>query len=190
MLPSLNFSKKDPKFTLLGKVFKYIDDEKVEGIYSRNGIKNIPLMIICIKILFVGFYFDYPIFKVVDELSRDNRLKKFVKISGDVPEVSQVYELMSRYSADKFVKIVNSLLKRSNKGSRNPYKKYIVDGMGVECDINHIKQYISPEKLEKLKLKWEYSTTKGHFIGFKVTVVLDEKNLCPCFYINPSRSSK
>jgi hypothetical protein len=33
--------------------------------------------------------------------------------------------------------------------------------------------------LEKLKLKWGYSTTKGHFIGFKVTVVLDEKTLCP-----------
>jgi len=51
--------------------------------------------------------------------------------------------------------------------------------MGVECDINHIKQYISPERLEKLKLKWGYSTTKGNFIGFKVTVVLDEKTLCP-----------
>jgi hypothetical protein len=50
---------------------------------------------------------------------------------------------------------------------------------GVECDINIIKQYISPEKLEKLKLNWGYSTTKGSFIGFKVTVVLDEKILCP-----------
>ena len=30
-----------------------------------------------------------------------------------------------------------------------------------------------------MKLKWGYSTTKGHFIGFKVTVVLDEKTLCP-----------
>jgi len=33
--------------------------------------------------------------------------------------------------------------------------------------------------LEKLKLKWGYSTTKGSFIGFKITVVLDEKTLCP-----------
>ena len=28
MLPNLNFSKKDPKFTLLGGVFKYIDSKK------------------------------------------------------------------------------------------------------------------------------------------------------------------
>jgi len=63
MLPSLNFSKKDPKFTLLGKVFKYIDNKNAMRIYGRNGIKNISMMVICIKILFTGFYFDYPIIK-------------------------------------------------------------------------------------------------------------------------------
>jgi transposase len=96
-----------------------------------------------------------------------------------VPKVSQVYEYISRYSSDKFVNIVNSLLKTCNKNYRKSYKKYIVDSTAVECDINHVKQYISLEKLKKLKLKWGYSTTKGYFIGFKVTVVLDEKTLCP-----------
>jgi hypothetical protein len=179
MLPSLNFSKKDPKFTLLDKVFKYIDNKKAMRIYGRNGIKNIPMMIISIKIIFTAFYFDYPISKVIDEINRDNRLKKFLDIDGELPEVSQVYEYISRYSADNFVNIVNSLLKTCNNTNRNPYKKYIVDGTGVECDINHVKQFISSERLEELDLKWGYSTTKGHFIGFKVTVVLDEKTLCP-----------
>jgi hypothetical protein len=179
MMPSLNFSKKDPKFTLLGRVFKYVDNKNAMRIFGRNGVKNIFMMVTCIKILFMGFYFDYPISKVVDEINRDNRLKKFVNIDGDVPDVSQVYEFISRLSSSKFVDIVNSLLKTCNKINKNPYKKYIVDGTAVEVDINHIKQYISSEKLEKLKLKWGYSTTKGHFIGFKVTVVLDEKTLCP-----------
>ena len=142
-------------------------------------LENISMMVICIKILFTGLYFDYPVSKVVDELNRDNRLKKFLNIDGDVPEISKVYEYISRYSSDKFVKIVNSLLKTFNKKNKNPYNKYIVDGTGVECDINHVKEYISPEKLEKLKLKWGYSTTKKHFIGFKVTVILDEKTLHP-----------
>jgi hypothetical protein len=179
MMPSLNFSKKDPKFSLLKRVFKYIDDKNAMRIYARNGVKNISMMVICIKILFMGSYFDYPISKVIDEINRDNQLKKFLNIDGEVPEVSQVYEYISRYSSDIFVKIVNSLLKRCNKNNNHPYKKYLVDGTAVECDINHIKQYISPERLEKLKLKWGYSTTKGHFIGFKVTVILDEKTLCP-----------
>lgn len=179
MLPSLNFSKKDPKFTLLNKVFKYIDNKNAMRIYGRNGVKNISMMVISIKIIFTAFYFDYPVSKVIYEVNRNNRLKKFLNIDGDVPEASQVYEYLSRYSADKFVNIVNSLLKTCNNNNKNPYKKYIVDGMGVECDINIIKEFISPEKLEKLGLKWGYSTTKGKFIGFKVTVVLDEKSLCP-----------
>lgn len=179
MLPSLNFSKKDPKFTLLNKVFKYIDNKKAMRIYGRNGIKNIPMMVICIKIIFMASYFGYSVSKLIDEINRDNRLRKFIGIGGEVPKVSQVYEYISRYSSDKFVNIVNSLLKTCNKNYRKSYKKYIVDSTAVECDINHVKQYISLEKLKKLKLKWGYSTTKGYFIGFKVTVVLDEKTLCP-----------
>jgi hypothetical protein len=143
MLPSLNFSKKDPKFTLLGGVFKYVDSKKAMRIYSRSGVKNIPMMVICIKILFVGLYFSYPVSKVVDEINRSNQLKKFLNIDGNVPDVSQIYEYVSRHSSDKFVNIVNSILKTCNIIHRNPYKKYIVDGTGVECDINHIKQFIS-----------------------------------------------
>jgi hypothetical protein len=179
MLPSLNFSKKDPKFTLLNKVFKYVDNKNAMRIYGRNGVKNIFMMVISIKILFMSFYFDYPISKLIDEINRDNRLRKFLNIRGEVPEASQFYEYISRYSSEKFVNIVNSLLKTCNKNNKNPYKKYIVDGSPIECDINHIKQYISPEKLKELKLKWGYSTTKGNFIGFKITVVLDEQTLCP-----------
>jgi hypothetical protein len=179
MLPSLNYSKKDPKFTLLGKVFKHIENKNAMRIYSSNGVKNINMMINCIKIIFIGLFFNYPILKVVDELNRDNRLKKFSNIKGDVPNIAQVYEYISRHNSIQFVNIVNSLLKSCNKNYRDVFKKFIVDGTAVECDINIIKQYISPEKLEKLQLKWGYSTTKGSYIGFKVTVVLDERTLCP-----------
>lgn len=33
--------------------------------------------------------------------------------------------------------------------------------------------------LEKLNLKWSHSTTKGTFIGFKVTVVINKATLIP-----------
>ena len=35
------------------------------------------------------------------------------------------------------------------------------------------------EHLEKLNLNWSYSTTKGSFIGFKVTVVINKATLTP-----------
>ena len=64
--------------------------KKAMKICGRNGVKNISMIVICIKILFMGLYFDYPISKVVDEINRSNRLKKFLNINGKVPEVAQV----------------------------------------------------------------------------------------------------
>ena len=49
----------------------------------------------------------------------------------------------------------------------------------LNTDINVIKQFITQERLKKLGLKWGYSTTKKHFIGFKVTVVLERTTLTP-----------
>ena len=38
---------------------------------------------------------------------------------------------------------------------------------------------MSPEHLEKLDLDMGFSTTKGYYIGFKVTLVLEKDTLCP-----------
>ena len=40
MKPGLNYGKHDPKFILLGKVFKFIENEKIKDIFNRNGVKN------------------------------------------------------------------------------------------------------------------------------------------------------
>ncbi|MCC7554314.1 MAG: transposase [Methanobacteriaceae archaeon] len=137
------------------------------------------MMIKSIKIIFTGLYFNYPLSKVIDELNRNDQLRKLLTIDSEIPTSSQVFEYVTRYSGIQFCNIVNSLLKYINKPNRKVKNTYIVDATPVECDINHIKQYITTEKLEELNLKWGYSTTKGNFIGFKVTVVLDEETLCP-----------
>ena len=40
MLPSLNYDSRDPKFNLLGKIFKIIDSKKFKDTCNRKGIKN------------------------------------------------------------------------------------------------------------------------------------------------------
>ncbi|AWX32822.1 hypothetical protein AW729_06800 [Methanosphaera sp. BMS] len=55
----------------------------------------------------------------------------------------------------------------------------MIDATPVDVDINTIKKYITKEELEKLNLKWGFSKTKLHYIGFKVTVVLDKDTLSP-----------
>ena len=54
MQPGLNYDKHDPKFILLGQVFKFIENENVKDIYSRYGITNRGMFVICLKIFFIG----------------------------------------------------------------------------------------------------------------------------------------
>ena len=68
---------------------------------------------------------------------------------------------------------------RFNKQNSGTYNRFIADATPSACDFNNDKHFIPKEHLEKLNLKWGFSTTKGHFIGFKVTVVLNEKTMTP-----------
>ena len=179
MLPSLNYDSRDPKFNLLGRIFKIIDSKKFKDTCNRKGIKNRQMMVNSIKILFMSMYFSYTISDVVNELNRSLKLRKFAGFSNEIPTAEQIYEYMSRYSAEQYCKIVNSTLMRFNKENRGTYNRFIADATPSACDFNNDKHFIPKEHLEKLNLKWGFSTTKGHFIGFKVTVVLNEKTMAP-----------
>ena len=179
MNPSLNYDSNDPKFILLGKIFKIIDSKKTRDVLSRNGITQRQMMVNCIKIFFTTLFFDYELSNVINELNRSRKLRNFFDLKGEVPTAEQVYEYFSRYDSTQYCKIVNSLLIGYHKPKRGTYNTFIVDATPVACEINTAKSYISKEHLEKLKLKWGFSTTKGHYVGFKVTMVLDRDNMVP-----------
>ena len=179
MFPSLNYDLNEPKCSLLSKIFKIIDSKKFRDTCSRNGIKNCQMMINSIKIVFIAMYFDYTISNVVIELNRSKKLRKFAGFSNEIPTAEQIYEYMSRYSAEQYSKLVNSTLMKYNKQNRRLYYCFIGDATPSACDFNNDKHFIPKEHLEKLNLKWSFSTTKGHYIGFKVTVILNEENMNP-----------
>ena len=179
MLPGLNYTKRCRKFRLLDKVFINIDDKKNRHIFSENGVKNIEMMIMCIKIVFLSKFYNYPVSRVIYEINIDKRLKHFLKIENDVPSEAQVYEYLSRYSPDQYNNISNSFFKLFLKLNKTHKSDWIVDATPVACDINILKKYVSPEHLEKLDLDMGFSTTKGYYIGFKVTLVLEKDTLCP-----------
>ena len=178
ILPGLNYDKDDLRFILLGKVFKFIENEKLMDEYNRCGIHNRSLFLICLKIFFMHVFFSYPISGVVDELNRQSALRNFTGIS-EVPSETQVYEYFSRYGPKTYCEIANAILRKLYRPRKSRKSTYITDATPVKCDINIIKKYITPEHLKKLKLKWGYSTTNGHYIGYKVTVVLEKTTKTP-----------
>lgn len=178
MNSSLNYDKHDPKYILLGKIFKIIDNNKTKDTLNRYGIRNRKMMVICIKIFFISLYFSCEVSYVVSELNRSNKLRKFARIES-VPNENQVYEYFSRYNEEQYIQITNSILNTFFRPHKKRKDIYIVDATPVECDFNIVKKFITLDHLNNLNLKWGYATTKGHYIGYKVTVVLEKRTLTP-----------
>ena len=176
--PGLNYDKHDPKFILLRKVFKFIENEKIKDIYNHYGITKRSTFVIYLKIFFMHIFFSYRISDVVNELNRSSKLRKFAGIS-EVPNENQVYEYLSRYDPETYCKIVNSILRKFFKPHKRRKDVYITDATPVECDINILRKYITQKHLKKLRLKFGYSNSKGYFIGYKVTVVLEKTTRTP-----------
>lgn len=54
----LNYSKEDPNYILLGKIFKIIGSRKSNTLMASKGIKNIYMMVLSIKIVFIAIFFN------------------------------------------------------------------------------------------------------------------------------------
>ena len=178
MKPSINLDKKDPKICLLTKILKYFDEKTIKQTLARNNVHNINQMIDCIKIILMTMFYDYTISDMIRELNRNKKLQTHFNINNILTE-QQFYEYFSRYNEEIFNNLTNSMCSKIYKANRNPIKTYLVDATPVAVDINTIKKYITNEDLKKLNLKWGFSKTKKHYIGFKVTVILDKDTLTP-----------
>lgn len=179
MKPSLNYDCQDEKFYYLGKILDFIDSKNAKDCLSRMGIRNRVMVTNCIKILFMSMYFDYTVSDVVNELNRSSKLRKFAHFPEEIPTAEFVYECLSRSSAEQYCGYVNAILKQFYRRNRRKTNTFLVDATPSACDFNKDKRYITKEHLEKLNLKWSFSSTKGAFIGFKVTVVINKDTLLP-----------
>ena len=136
MKPSININQKDPKLCLLNKILKFIDTPNTIKILSRNGIHNTTLFMNCLKIILISMYYDYTMSDVIRQLESDSKRRKYFKIT-EVPSIQEFYEYNSRYNAEQFNNITNSILSQIHKSNKRPIKTYLVDATPVATDINN-----------------------------------------------------
>jgi hypothetical protein len=144
----LNYSKEDPNYILLGKIFKIIGSRKSKTIMSSKGVKNVNMMILSVKVIFTAIFFNTTLEFVVKELKRDKRLRKFYEISN-VPDALQISEFLSRFESDTYVKIVNSILINTKPLKRRGKLTFLVDATPVDLDYNIKRKTRSKKYLEK-----------------------------------------
>ena len=152
MMHHLNYSKEDPNYILLGKIFKIIGSREAKTIMASKGVRNVNMMILSIKIIFNSIYFDLHVEFVVQELKRDEKLKNFFEIS-DVPKASQISEFLKRFKSDTYIEIVNSLLFNVKPLKRRGKLTFIVDATPVDLDYNVKRKHRSKKYLKKQDLK-------------------------------------
>jgi len=179
MKHQLNYSKEDPNYILLEKIFKIIGSRKSRTIIASKGVKNINMMILSIKIIFIAMFFNTTIEFVVKELKRSKKLRKFFKIQNDVPEAVQVSEFLSRFPSNMYVKIVNNILTNVKPLKRRGKQTFIVDATPVDLDYNIKRKKRYKKQLEKQGLKWSYASSYGFYIGFKATIVIEHESALP-----------
>ena len=88
-------------------------------------------------------------------------------------------KIFSTQGPEKLSKALNSILNQSNRTKRRGRKTFIVDATPIDLDFNFRRNKKTKEQLKSLDLKWSYSSSKGFYIGFKATVVIDYDNMKP-----------
>ena len=105
-------------------------------------------------------------------------LRKYFNIS-EVLSADQVYKTFSLQDSDNLIKALNRILNSRNRVKRRGKKIFIVDATPVDLDFNFHRNKKTKEYFKTLNLKWSYSSSKGFYIGFKATIVIDFDSMNP-----------
>ena len=180
----LNLDIKDPNYTLLKEIFKIMDSRETSEILAPFGFKNLDKLVFTFKIIFISMFFSLDIPFILSELESKEKLRKYFKISK-VWSADQVYKTLSLQDPEKLMKALNRILNSRNRVKRRGKKTFVVDATPVDLDFNFNRNKKTKEYLKTLNLKWSYSSSKGFYIGFKATVVIDFDSMNPvCILIH------
>lgn len=174
----LIYDEKDPKWILLCIILKIFDSRKTRQELSKNGLIPLKRSVNILKVIMLALFFDLDVSYVVSELNRDKKLKKQLNID-EVFTAEQISEFLSRYGEEYWCEFTIKLLNRVNFKDKRGVRVIIVDGTDIQIDLNWFGRRISKKSLEKKPYQWGYSSSKGFYIGLKLSLALDCRTMQP-----------
>ena len=123
-------------------------------------------------------FFGFDISFILSELESKEELRKYFNIS-EVLSADQVYKTLSLQNPDNLMKALNRILNSRNRVKRRGKKTFLVDATPIDLDFNFHRNKKTKEYLKTLNLEWSYSSSKGFYIGFKATVIIDYDSMNP-----------
>lgn len=173
----LAVDQRDFRWELLANILNLFDSRETRKIVARHKrLESIDFF----KVVLTSMFFSTTIKYVVEELESREELREFLGVK-DVPSENQVYSFLCRFELESFVSMVLSVLNSTTrKRSRNT--RLLVDCTDVTVDFNYLRNHVKQKDLEFKDYRWGYST-KGLFIGMKLTLVLEYPSLKPLLFL-------
>jgi len=169
----------DSKWILVQQVLKCFDSRRFHQEMAKAKLRPLPKGISVIKITMVALFFSEDISYVVSELKKREELRTFLQIDY-VPNAAYVSRFLGRFTEKQFLQMVlgylNSLCKK-----RSSQTTLIIDSTDIQIDLNWFRRTIKKKDLENRDFAWGYSSTKGFYIGYKATLVVEYPLLRPVY---------
>lgn len=186
MYSPLIVDRMEPKWLLLDQILGCISSRRSQQELSKREITPVPVAVTALKILCLSMFFSVDIAYTVKELRSRRKLRRFLGIS-EVPDIDSLYRFLSRFEEEKFVSLITAFL---NAGCTPKRKRgcstLLIDGTAITLDLNWFRRTFSKKQLEEREYRWGYAPSHGHYIGYKLTLVVEYPALRPvCLLLHP-----
>jgi hypothetical protein len=127
-------------------------------------------------------FFSLKVSYVLKELRIREDLRRFMNIH-EIPKARTIRSYLSKLDEERFVDMVLRILNMQCGKRRRVPSLLLCDSTEVTLDINWFRRRIRKADLEDREFKWGYSPSKGHYIGYKLTMVVDRRDLRPLVFL-------
>lgn len=167
--------EKDEKWKILNKIINKLETRETKKALARYKLTPVNNTIKLLKIIVLALFFSLEISYTVNEVNKRFELRKFLGIEEEI-KLRSIYNFMSKFEVDQFIKFVFSILNVNAKKRRKKSFLLILDWTDIKLDLNPFKR----RDLENKPYKWGFST-KG-FFSMKMMILIDYKTLIPLFF--------
>lgn len=179
MYSPLIVDRTEPKWLLLEQILGCVSSRRSQQELSKREITPVPVAVTALKVLLLSMFFSVDAAYAVRELESRRKLRRFLEIT-EVPDIDSLYRFLSRFEEEKFVSLITALLNIGcTHRRRRGRSTLLIDGTAITLDLNWFRRTFSKNQLEEREYRWGYAPSHGHYIGYKLTLVVEHPSLRP-----------
>jgi hypothetical protein len=123
-------------------------------------------------LLFYHVFFELNLSDTYNQVENSTRLRKFLNIEN-LLSLKQIREVYSRHDESKYLELALKTINKLNFKKIRGLKNIIIDSTALTLDLKFDGKYLSKQSLLVKDYKRAFSTSIGHYAGFKLTLAME-----------------